>query len=425
MNAGINECDFRGRRRPTRAPAPLRRVRKRTFLRDLIAEVRCIRDAFSVFSSIMLITFWFILVALLFVAYGTIHALILAGLRRLSYPVNPDLLSVSVIVAARNEEESIGRCLHALAKQNYPKDMYEIIVVNDRSTDATAEIVMNMRAKFPFIKLIGIDRLSAQLPPKKNALDEGIRNAKHDVLVFTDADAFPSPQWLREVVKAFTPQVGVVAGYSPFEWRATASFEHRWGDRFLRYEELKNSIGAAAGIGLKNAYMCTGRNFAYRRAVFEQVGGFDSIKQSLSGDDDLFIQVVRRETQWQIRYMTSAESVVVTEPPETMEEFVNQRKRHFSAGKFYPRRMKVIFAAAHAFNALALFTLILFPLYGLIVCAAKLAIDWAVVNKGTQLFGNRELLTKLVPLEFMFVLYNLIIGPLGYVGQFEWKGTRR
>lgn len=387
--------------------------------------VRCFRYRISVFSNTMLTTFWFILVAVLFIAYGLIHWFILRGLRRLSYPVNSELHAVSVIVAARNEEESIGRCLHALVKQNYPKDMYEIIVVNDRSSDGTADIVMNMRSKFPFIKLIAIDRMSPHLPPKKNALDEGIRNAKHDLLIFTDADAFPSPQWLREVVKAFTPRVGVVAGYSPFEWRATSSFSHRWGDRFLRYEELKNTIGAAAGVALNSAYMCTGRNFAYRRAVFEEVGGFSKISQSLSGDDDLFIQLVQRDTQWHIRYMTTADSVVVTEPPETLDEFVNQRKRHFSAGKFYPPKMKLIFAAAHAFNALALLTLILFPLYGLVLCLAKLAIDWAVMHEGTTVFGNRELLSKFVPLEFMFVLYNLMIGPLGYLGQFEWKGTRR
>jgi cellulose synthase/poly-beta-1,6-N-acetylglucosamine synthase-like glycosyltransferase len=372
----------------------------------------------------MLTSFWYILVAVLFAAYACIHLLIIKGLRSLSYPVNSDLVSVSIIVAARNEEESIGRCLHALVKQNYPKDMYEIIVVNDRSTDGTAEIVMSMRKKFPFIKLIGIERLSAELPPKKFALDEGIRNAKHDILVFTDADSYPPQQWLREVVKAFTPAVGVVAGYSPFEWKATASFQHRWGDRFLRYEELKNTIGAAAGIGLNNAYMCTGRNFAYRRAVFTEVGGFDKIKQSMSGDDDLFIQVVQRDTRWQIRYMTSPESVVVTEPPVSLEEFVNQRKRHFSAGKYYPQTMKLVYGAAHAFNAVALFTLIVFPVVGAIICTAKLIIDWYIMSCGTRLFGNRELLGQIVPLELMFVLYTIIIGPIGYLGQFEWKGTR-
>jgi cellulose synthase/poly-beta-1,6-N-acetylglucosamine synthase-like glycosyltransferase len=389
----------------------------------LLFVLHCIQQAFSVLSSIMLTSAWYILVAVLFGTYATIHFLIFRGLRRLSYPTNSELLAVSIIVAARNEEESIGRCLHALVKQNYPKDLYEIIVVNDRSTDATAEIVMSMRKKFPFIKLIGIERVSADLPPKKFALDEGIRNAKHDVLVFTDADSYPPQQWLREVVKAFTPHVGVVAGYSPFEWKATDSFEHRWGDRFLRYEELKNTIGAAAAIGMNNAYMCTGRNFAYRRAVFNEVGGFDKIKRSLSGDDDLFIQVVQRTTSWQIRYMTTVDSVVVTEPPVTLEEFVNQRKRHFSAAKYYPMKMKAIFAFVHAFNALALFSLILFPLLGIVLCTIKLVIDWFIMHHGTGLFGNRELVPQLIQLELMFVLYNLIIGPLGYLGSFEWKGT--
>ncbi len=367
---------------------------------------------------------WYFLIAFLFGFYSYIHAVLLKGLKNLSQPTTPELHPISVLVAARNEEKNIERCILSLVHQNYPKDSYEIIVINDRSVDATEEIINDIVKKYPIVKLLSIKELSSNLPPKKNALNEGIKKSKHDILAFTDADSFVPPQWLREVSKAFTSNVGVVAGYSPFEEKFSLTTKIDWGDLFLRYEELKNSLGAAAGIALGNAYMCTGRNFAYRKSIFERVGGYEKIKHSISGDDDLFIQLVQKKIGCGMRYLTSPESFVTTKPPRTIQQFINQRKRHFSAGKYYPLRMKIIFSLLHSFNALALFSLLLFPLFGIGILVLKLFVDWQLMKAGTTIFGNTELLKSFVPLEILFVLYNLLIGPLGFIGQFEWKETR-
>ena len=369
----------------------------------------------------------FLLLASLFVCYCLIHLLAVRGLN--SLPVHQKEISstqppISVVIAARNEEANIGKCLQSLLHQNYPAECFEIIVIDDRSTDSTAAIVTNYQIAHPFVRLVRVDHISTDLPPKKNALNEGIRVSRFDILAFTDADCVASQDWLLSLAKEFTPDVGVVAGYSPMEQYFPETWPARCADSFLRYLEIKNSIGAAAATGLRASYLCTGRNFSYRKSVFNEVGGFDKIKHSISGDDDLFIQLVQKETHWNIRYMLSTKSYVETKPLCSVSAFINQRKRHFSAAKYYPNRMKFIFALIHGYSGFALLMVIIHPSIGILALAVKLAIDSILFYKGSIVFGNRRLLRWLAPLEIAAILYNLAIGPLGFFGSFDWKETK-
>ncbi|MGA9407082.1 MAG: glycosyltransferase [Bacteroidota bacterium] len=329
-----------------------------------------------------------------------------------------------MIVAARNEEKYIGRCLQSLVTQEYPAGLFEIIIINDRSTDKTAAIVENYCARYASVTLVNVTSVTSDLPPKKNALNEGIRKSKNDILVFTDADCVPPPTWLGAIAREFTFDVGAVAGYSPIQQRFPSQFIARWGDFFLRYLEIKKSVGAAAGIGLGRAFMCTGRNLAYRKSVFHEVRGYEQIRHSISGDDDLFIQLVQDETQWKIRYMLVPESYVPTNAPASVGAFINQHKRHFSAGKFYPMRMKIIFALMHSFSALAFLSIFVSPAAGVLLLSGKLFVDGWIFYRGTALFGESRLRRSLLPLECASVVYNSFIGPLGVLGTFTWKGRR-
>lgn len=366
----------------------------------------------------------FFLLTSLFVCYSVIHLLAVKGLSRLavlqkeSSSLQPP---ISVVIAARNEESNIGKCLQSMIRQNYPSEHFEIIVVDDRSTDGTAAIVTNFQLAHPSVRLVGIDKVSSNLPPKKNALNEGILQSRFDLLAFTDADCVAPQDWLSCLAREFTQDVGVVAGYSPMEQYFPGTLFARWGDSFVRYLEVKNSIGAAAATGLRASYLCTGRNLAYRKSVFNEVGGFEKIKHSISGDDDLFIQLVQKSTRWNIRYMLSTNSYVETKPPLSVGAFINQRKRHFSAGKYYPVRMKFIFGLIHIYNGLTLLTLIISPSAGMLALAGKLAIDAFLFYTGATIFGNKGLLRWLAPLEIASVLYNLVVGPLGFFGSFSWK----
>ncbi|HEY6952183.1 MAG TPA: glycosyltransferase [Bacteroidota bacterium] len=361
------------------------------------------------------------------------------GLKRLKGPSGKDRPFVSVIVAARNEQHHLQLLLDSLMNQTYPD--YEVIIVNDRSTDATRDIVEANQRVQERLKLVNITFLPVDLPPKKNALKVGILASKGHILCFTDADCIPTANWIATLVSYFDSQTGLVAGYSPYDASllpagqqsgALAGLLHR----FVAAEEIKGALWSAGSIGFEMAWLCTGRNLAYRRRVFDEVGGYGAIKKSVSGDDDLFIQLVRRRTRWKIRYAIAAESFVRTSPPATFGEFVQQRTRHFSAGKFFTLPMKVFFAVFHASNLtifLGLFSVFLsieMLLPAAVAIVLKTAADYLLFSEGRKRFTASNASSLVRPLNFLlteilYILYNTCIGPLGFVKDFEWKPEKR
>lgn len=358
--------------------------------------------------------FW---VLLLFCAlYAGIHFFLGRGIKGLFRPkAGAAQQPISVIIAARNEGRNITTLLSSLTMQDYPSDLFEIVIADDRSTDDTALLVETLQQQFPNIRLIRIEANNSDMPNKKNALRAAIAQSKHDILAFTDADCRLPSGWLREISANFTDEVGVVAGYSPYLADSANSF--------LRYEEYKNSLISASAIELGYGFMCTGRNLAYRRNVYNEVNGFEKIKHSISGDDDLFLQLVRHSTSWKIRYMISPDSYVFTLPPDTFSAFVHQRIRHISASKFYPKSVQAFYGSIHLFHLVLFLTFFISPLFALIVLMIKFNIDGAFIASGKNIFHEEFSLPAFVADEFLLVLYSFFIGPLGFLKKFDWKGT--
>ncbi len=322
---------------------------------------------------------------------------------------------ISVIVAARNETASIGTLLESLIKQDYPSEKFEIIIVNDRSTDSTAAIIESFSKQHSKIRSIYIESNDSDMPHKKNALRKGIAQSSFDILAFTDADCIVPKHWLNEISKQYSSNVGVVAGYSPYIDNTANSF--------LKYEEYKNSLIAASAVELNNAYMCTGRNLSYRKSVYHEVGGFEEIKNSISGDDDLFLQLVQQKTRWIIRYMIAPESYVRTIPPASFSQFVHQRTRHVSASKYYPLRIKLGYSSLHVFHLCLILGFFYTPFISLIVLLVKFNIDAIFIAKGESIFQEKFSLFEFVTDESLLILYSFGIAPLGFVRTFDWKGS--
>jgi len=311
--------------------------------------------------------------------------------------------------------------LNALISQEYPKQLFEVIVVDDRSTDTTADIVQSFQEQCDNIRLIRIQTIASNLPPKKYALTKGIEASTNEILFFTDADCTPPPKWISGMLKYFDEDVGVVAGCSPYADKEGGL------TTFARYENLKSAIGAAGSIGIGRAYMCVGRNLAYRKRVFERVNGFETTKQSISGDDDLFLQTVRKKTRWKIRYAVSPDTFVPTNAPQNLKGYLGQKKRHFSAGAYYMRTTQILFFFFHLTNVLllaaAIASIFYFSIFkmGLALFILKLLFDFALLLKGSAIFGQQSLLKYFLPLEIIYIIYNTAIGPLGLLGKFTWK----
>lgn len=378
----------------------------------------------------MLFEFLFDTVLGFLVAYYALVVLaLIVGIRRLrpcSFEGKP---FVSVIVSARNEETHVEDLLGCLVAQDYPS--YEIIIVNDRSSDNTSAIVEQFQQQHPIIRRIDITSPSQDMSSKKHALAQGIVGSKGEILMFTDADCRPPSCWTSSLVRGFEENVGLVAGYSPYSPGQQSTVPGRslltsLLNNFIQYEEFKGATWSAGSIGLNRGWLCTGRSLAYRRTVYDEVGGFEGIKHSVSGDDDLFLQLVRRNTKWQMRYVTSPKSYVPTVPPRTFHEFVEQRTRHFSAGKYFSFPMKLFFFLFHSANLI-----ILLSLFGALTWGPSIVSLWPYVIKcifDSMLFFTAAISFKekrfgisFLLMEFLVVIYNSLIGPLGFIRRFEWK----
>ncbi len=216
----------------------------------------------------------FLLLAAAF--YLLVHFGLIVGIRRLDDSISNEQPFVSIIVAARNEEKNICQLLHCLTHQTYSQ--CEIIIINDRSTDKTAQLVSDFQKDCSNITHINITGFQDDMPAKKNALRAGIEASKGEILCFTDADCFPTANWVEELVKSFKPNVGLVAGYSPYRIPnsqiSKAAFFNKLFFNFIGYEEFRAAIWAAGSIGWNVGWLCTGRNLAYRRKVYDEVDGF-------------------------------------------------------------------------------------------------------------------------------------------------------
>ena len=360
--------------------------------------------------------------------YTGVHYALTFGVFHLSFRPSDKKPFVSVIMAARNEEKNIDRLLNCLLHQDYTN--FEIILINDRSSDRTLEKASEFTGRLPGLKILTITQVPADMPAKKNALASGIREAQGEILCFTDADSFPPPAWLGNMAASFEPDTGLTAGFSPYEIPSGCKGWKRLFSAFIAYEEFRAGIWAGGSIGCNLGWLCTGRNLAYRASVYKEAGGFESIKRSISGDDDLFLLHVRHTTKWKIHYLPGSKSHVPTLPPPSFRQFVEQRKRHFSAAQYFTFPMKLFFAAYHFSNLVLLCSLpalFFVPEYAAIFACCyglKFLSDALLIGLCSRKFEVKHMIPKFVWMEILYLLYNVCIGPLGLIFSFDWKASK-
>jgi cellulose synthase/poly-beta-1,6-N-acetylglucosamine synthase-like glycosyltransferase len=233
---------------------------------------------------------------------------------------------VSVIIASRNEENTLPRLLTLLVNQTYPNDLYEVIIANDGSDDRSEEILQSFAQRYTFIKYFNVENRELAISPKKNALSQAIARSHGEILLLTDADCFPKSTWIESMVQAFTDDVSMVAGYSATEidWKK-ASFVQK----FEHIDLLCLYIGLAGGFALGKQFTAIGQNLAYTRQAYDRVGGFSKINHLISGDDCNFLQLLRKEGM-KIRFNFAEDSFVKTKAITSWKKLFNQHSRWFS-----------------------------------------------------------------------------------------------
>jgi cellulose synthase/poly-beta-1,6-N-acetylglucosamine synthase-like glycosyltransferase len=296
---------------------------------------------------------------------------------------------VSVIICAWNEEDNLKKNLQAVLEQNYPE--FEVIVVNDHSGDETDLLLQSWQHKYAHLRVINLSRENAKMRGKKFAISMGIKGAKFENLVFTDADCRPkSKHWLRHMSQGLNGDKTLVLGYGGFEKRSGIF------NKLYRYESVHIAMQymsyALAGV----PYMGVGRNLAYKKDLFFQTKGFIKHRHVASGDDDLLVNEVARGNNTTVEIRQTAHTV--SEPSESMSAWWRQKRRHLSTGSFY-RLSSKLFLGLYTFSHLLFYLSFLGVLstetmYWWALCGIclKWLVHLSIISVVTRLLDEHDLL---------------------------------
>ncbi|MEM9548377.1 MAG: glycosyltransferase [Bacteroidota bacterium] len=329
---------------------------------------------------------------------------------------------ISIVIAARNEEKHIASCLQSILQNSYPKDLYEVIVVDDHSTDDTSEIVQKFTDAH--ISLLSLNEGKG----KKKALEEGIRHASGTLIACTDADCEVPQGWLKSFISYYEMKhVKCIAG--PIRYKTNKSVLQRF--QFL--DALNNMCVTANGILKKQYYMANGANLFFTKEVFDEVGGYRNNAQLASGDDMFLIQEIASRYPNQVHFLKSKEAVVSTQPETSLHALKLQRTRWATKSKAYTNKnIMKIQAFVFGFVVLIIINLAFSPfgsslsLFGfLIALFIKWTMDYLYLSKLADFFGNRKPLKSFFSASLGFIAYILFAGwkalrPSNYV----WKGRK-
>lgn len=255
---------------------------------------------------------------------------------------------VSVIICARDESRNLQQNLPAILVQEYPYT-HELVVVNDNSYDDTQHILEQFRKEFKHMNIIELTDKARFVQGKKFPLSMGIKAAKYEVLLLTDADCVPaSPHWMEKMQQAFDDRVQLVLGYGAYQKRKGLL------NKIIRFETVHTALQyfsyALAGI----PYMGVGRNLAYRKELFYRHKGFSAHNKIPGGDDDLFVNAAA--TRHNTAVLTDPDTFTYSRPKKTWGDWFRQKKRHMSTGRFYRTKHKFLLGL-YAFSQLCVYPL--------------------------------------------------------------------
>lgn len=244
-------------------------------------------------------------------------------------------IPVSVIVCAKNEAKNLKKFLPSIIEQDYSN--FEIVLINDASSDNTHEIMEAFKTKNSNIKIINVKNIEAFWGNKKYALTLGIKAAENEHLLFTDADCKPvSRNWISEMSKKFSSQKTIILGYGKYKK------EKKLVNLFVRFETLLTAMQYFSFAKLGSPYMAVGRNLAYTKTEFFNVKGFVNHIHIRSGDDDLFIKDAANKENTVI--CTSENSFTISKAPTSFKEWFLQKRIHISTANHYKFKHKFFLA---------------------------------------------------------------------------------
>jgi glycosyltransferase involved in cell wall biosynthesis len=318
---------------------------------------------------------------------------------------------VSVIIAARNEFNNLQKNLRSILEQDYPN--FEVIVVNDCSWDDSQKLLEEMQQEYKHLHVSQLFEQEKYPTGKKFAITIGVKAAKHELLIFTDADCVPaSNQWLRHIQSRVEGGKEIVLGYSPYQK------QKGFLNLYIRFETFMTAL-FYLGMALKNsAFMGIGRNLAYRKNLFFKNKGFANHQHIMSGDDDLFVN--ETATKSNVAIEIDENSFVFSEPKKDFASWSRQKSRHMTTGKFYKTKDKVMLGIYYAslllfyasIAAALIFNISTWPIVVGIFCL-RLISQEIIFYLAAKKLKCTSILLALPLLDIIYMFYIFLYGTKG------------
>ena len=309
--------------------------------------------------------------------------------------------TITVIVAARNEEKNIRQCLESLVNIDYPKEKLEIIIVDDFSTDKTGEIVDEFAAKYHFIKKVIPHLKVIPKPGKTNAIVNGIKQSNGEIIFTTDADCVVKPSWIKTQIKYFTDNVGVVTGFT-FQ-RAYSQFT---GMQNLDWVYLLTVAAGTINLGLPLS--CIGNNMAYRRDAYDWVGGYENIKFSVT-EDFALLHKIHKHTHYNVVFPAEESGVNLSEPCPDWKTLYRQKHRWGVGGLDAPFIGFVIMFWGWLNHLLILLQIFFGSVFTLFLTAIKFLSDALFLFVPLRKFKMLNQFKYFFAFELYFIFYVLLL----------------
>ena len=362
---------------------------------------------------------YYILMTGIFLLYIISGIVVYSGLKRFHAETLSDLPPVSVIVAARNEEEHIANCINSLLALDYPKEKIELIIVDDHSTDNTCQIVQSLAANEPRLVPISLGDYFENNSGKAGAIQFAVEKSRGEFIFVTDADCQVPKTWVKNLLSAFTPDMGLVGGVTLLD---------EPNEKMPIFGKIQSfdwlyllTIATATGYyGIPISWF--GNNMAFRRQTFDDIDGFKNLRNTLV-EDFAFILKIHQSNKWNIRFIMHKDSLVKSSPLFKLRSYYNQRKRWATAiHAVHPCAKVLMFTTvcAHIATLVSLFFFhIWMALAGLFI---MVLMDFIVTWRSTGFLGRRDLLKYILYFKGYFYYFTLIFPVmLVFDRKIDWK----
>lgn len=314
-------------------------------------------------------------------------------------------IPVSVIVCSKNEAENLKNNIQLWLAQDYPN--FELILVNDASVDATLDVIEHFAEKDSRVKIVNVENNEAFWANKKYALTLGIKKAKNNHLLFTDADCKPASNlWIQQMANHFSNEIQLVLGYGAY------AKEKSFLNKLVRFETAMAALQYFGFAKLGLPYMGVGRNLGYTANLFYENNGFMSHMYIRSGDDDLFVN--QAATQSNFAICDSPESFTISTPKKSWKSLFNQKRRHLTTATHYKLSHKIILGAFYLSNVLfwiGLLVSFIFLSWEIILAFLlfRLLLQYIVVVKALKKLRENDLVYFVSILEIVMICFQMVI----------------